>query len=84
MGRRGALAAAGAALAAALVVGGFLAAPWVRVYTGAAPPQQYDRPLSPPVAAPTRDVLVAAHNAGNNATTTGGRWSMARTSSRSM
>lgn len=70
MGRRGALAAAGAALAAALVVGGFLAAPWVRVYTGAAPPQQYDRPLSPPVAAPTRDVLVAAHNAGNNATTT--------------
>jgi glycerophosphoryl diester phosphodiesterase len=47
-----------------------LAWPWVRIYTGAAPPVQFYRGLSPPPATAGREVLGVAHNAGNNAATT--------------
>lgn len=55
-----------AAVAVILVIGGFAAAPWVRVYMGSAPPDQFYRPLTPAPVAPDRHVLLAAHNAGNN------------------
>jgi glycerophosphoryl diester phosphodiesterase len=47
-----------------------IARPWVRIYTGAARPDQFYRPLSQPVQLPSRHVLGVAHNAGNNAATT--------------
>lgn len=54
----------------ALVVGVIVAWPWVRIYTGSAPPNQFYRSISP-IALPTgRHVLGIAHNAGNNPTTT--------------
>lgn len=58
------------AVAVVVVIAGVIAWPWVRVYTGAAPPQQFYRALSPPPRVPDRQVLGVAHNAGNNAATT--------------
>jgi hypothetical protein len=58
------------AIATVVVVAVVISWPWVRIYTGAAPPDQFYRPLSPPVAIPARQVLGVAHNAGNNAATT--------------
>src|SRR4051794_34353015 len=48
---------------------GILARPWVRIYIGAAPPEQFDHPLSAPPDTAGRDVLAVGHNAGNNADT---------------
>jgi hypothetical protein len=48
-----------------------IAWPWVRVYTGAARPHQFYRALSTPAANVGRHALGVAHNAGNNAATTG-------------
>jgi glycerophosphoryl diester phosphodiesterase len=59
-----------AVVAAAALIITLLAWPWVRVYTGEAPPKQFDRPLASPVDTGQRDVLTIAHNAGNNAETT--------------
>lgn len=59
-----------AAVAAVALAVGLLVRPWVREYTGAAPPAQFDRPLSSPPDAHGRKVLTIAHNAGNNAKTT--------------
>ena len=53
-----------------VVIGVVIAWPWVRIYTGAAPPQQFYRALSPPAQLPGRSVLGVAHNAGNNPATT--------------
>jgi glycerophosphoryl diester phosphodiesterase len=54
----------------AVIITIVIARPWVRIYTGAAPPDQFYRPLSEPVQLPARHVLGVAHNAGNNAGTT--------------
>lgn len=59
-----------AAIVAVLVVAVAIAWPWVRIYTGAAPPEQFYRALSPSAAIPARATLGVAHNAGNNAATT--------------
>ncbi|HEU5265684.1 MAG TPA: glycerophosphodiester phosphodiesterase [Jatrophihabitans sp.] len=59
-----------AVIVTVVVAAGVLAWPWVRIYTGAAPPDQFYRELSPPPATAGRDVLGVAHNAGNNAATT--------------
>lgn len=53
-----------------VIIAGVVAWPWVRIYTGAAPPHQFYRALSPPPQLPDRQVLGVAHNAGNNAATT--------------
>ena len=57
-------------IAAVVIIALVISWPWVRIYTGAAPPDQFYRPLSPPAAIPARQVLGIAHNAGNNAATT--------------
>jgi hypothetical protein len=67
-GRRALLAITVIVVAVAVVVG-VLVWPWVRIYTNAAPPDQFSAPLSPP-ALSGRSVLAVAHNAGNNAATT--------------
>lgn len=57
--------------AAIVVVAALLIAwPWVRVYTGVAPPEQFSSPVSLTVPANGRDVWGVAHNAGSNASTT--------------
>jgi len=58
----------GIALAALLVAAGLIAWPWVRIYTGVAPPEQFEAAVPAPVT--SRDVLGIAHNAGSNASTT--------------
>jgi hypothetical protein len=60
------------AIAIVVVIAGVISWTWVRIYTGAAPPDQFYRPLSAPAAIPARQVLAVAHNAGNNAATTAG------------
>jgi len=69
MSRRRAVLAITVIVVAAAVVVGVLVWPWVRLYTDAAPPDQFYAPLSPP-ALSGRSVLAVAHNAGNNAATT--------------
>lgn len=66
MRRRGALVIVVAVL---LVAATLIAWPWVRVYTGAAPPEQFYAKVS--ASASTRGVLGIAHNAGNNPRTAG-------------
>ncbi len=58
------------ALIVVLVIAVVIAWPWVRVYTGAAAPDQFYRPVALSPSAPDRDVLAVAHNAGNNPATT--------------
>jgi hypothetical protein len=72
MSRRRWVVAGGIALVGvlAVIIAIVIARPWVRIYTGAAPAEQFYRPLSAPVQLPTRHVLGVAHNAGNNAGTT--------------
>ena len=53
-----------------VVVAVVISLPWLHIYTGAAPPDQFYRPLSAPAEIPARQVLGVAHNAGNNAATT--------------
>ena len=53
-----------------VVVAVVISLPWLHIYTGAAPPDQFYRPLSAPAEIPARQVLGIAHNAGNNAATT--------------
>jgi glycerophosphoryl diester phosphodiesterase len=61
----------GAAVTVAVAVTAVvLVRPWIDVYTNAAPPEQFDRPLSAPPDTHGRDVITIAHNAGNNAATT--------------
>jgi hypothetical protein len=48
---------------------GLVVRPWIRVYTGAAPPEQFYRALSTPPDTAGHDVLAVGHNAGNNAAT---------------
>jgi hypothetical protein len=57
-------------IATVVVIAVAIAWPWVRIYTGAAPPDQFYRPLSSSAEIPARPVLGVAHNAGNNAGTT--------------
>jgi hypothetical protein len=58
------------AIATVVVIAAVIAWPWVRTYIGAAPPDQFYRPLSPAAEIPARQVLGVANNAGNNAATT--------------
>lgn len=64
------LVVAGVVAAVVVIVAVVIAWPWIRVYTGAAPPDQFYNSLSPAADAPARHVLGVAHNAGNNAATT--------------
>lgn len=57
-------------IATVVVIAVVFAWPWVRIYTGAAPPDQFYRPLSPAPEVPAQQVLGVANNAGNNAATT--------------
>lgn len=58
------------ALVAVLTAGsGIVVRPWVRTYTGAAPPEQFYRAVSTPPDTAGHDVLAVGHNAGNNAVT---------------
>lgn len=57
-------------IAAVVIIAVVISWPWVRIYTGAAPPAQFYRGLSAPAEIPARQVLGVAHNAGNNAGTT--------------
>jgi hypothetical protein len=59
-----------AAITAVVIIAVVLAWPWVRIYTGSAPPDQFYSALPSPVSAQGRQVLGVAHNAGNNAATT--------------
>jgi hypothetical protein len=59
-----------AAITAVVIIAVVLAWPWVRIYTGSAPPDQFYRALPSTAAAHGRQVLGVAHNAGNNAATT--------------
>ena len=61
---------AGGVVAAVLVVAVVVSWPWIRIYTGAAPPDQFYRPVSAPARIPASQVLGVAHNAGNNVGTT--------------
>jgi hypothetical protein len=69
--RRRVFIAAGVIVVIVVIAAVVVAWPWVRVYTGSARPDQFYRALSPPAANIGRHVLGVAHNAGNNATTTG-------------
>ena len=57
-------------IATTVITAVVIAWPWARIYTGTAPPDQFYRPLSPPVEMPARQVLGVAHNAGNHTATT--------------
>jgi hypothetical protein len=70
MSRRRLVIAVAIAIATVVLVAVAVAWPWVRIYTGAAPPDQFYRPLSSAAGIPDRQVLGVAHNAGNNAFTT--------------
>ena len=59
-----------AAITIVVITAVVLAWPWVRIYTGSAPPDQFYRALPAPVATHGRQVFGVAHNAGNNAATT--------------
>jgi glycerophosphoryl diester phosphodiesterase len=52
------------------VSAGVLARPLIAQYTNAAPPEQFDRPLSAPPNTHGRAVITVAHNAGNHPDTT--------------
>jgi glycerophosphoryl diester phosphodiesterase len=59
-----------AGIATVVVIALTIAWPWLRIYSGAAPPEQFYGRLSPSAGMPTRQVLGVAHNAGNHAWTT--------------